>query len=412
MKFTIIVLTWMLCSGSIFSQTLDLRNINLKELNSETKTDFKEQFIDARIVILGEQTHGIGTEYEAFAHLVKFLHEELNFNVLIQEYCFFSMHQIDKKVEQEQSSQEYRKAMYWPQGKTNEYNKLFGYLDLQKETQAPIRVEGFDSRIANQTKLKSWIEKLVTETPSYYSDSKKRSQFLAVLHQVIDLEYRDSLSTLTEKTEVLQYLDYLIDYKTSIRGVNREVQQLRSLRAFAKNAWNIEKYSDKDIRRYHHRERQMAENLIWLIDSVYPNEKIIVHMHNGHAAKNIRLFQEYTNDPTGEQNITVGDIVFKKYDEESKIIATTAYSGTHSKWDFKPISVPKPHTESLESKLHNQGLAYAYFNLEQQKEPFYMFFNDFNNWKPSGEIKAPYSMLFDAVLFYDRVNAPTRIEGK
>lgn len=406
-KITVIVLFWVLAFHGE-SQVIDLGSLKAGDFDSATKVQLTEQLKEARIIVLGEQTHGIAEEYQSFGRMVKFLHEELGFNVLVQEYCFFSTHRVNEGLKQRASAQELRKTMYWPQGKAKEYDLLFDYLDAQQKANNAISVEGFDSRISNREGVKNWIKEIVKITPSYYNDSEKPAELLETIERVVDLEYRDTLTSKAEMEDVLNYFNFLIDYSSSVNKNQRNVQQLKSLRAFCKNAWNSEGYASNDIRRFHHRERQMAENLIWLVDSVYANQKVIVHMHNGHAARNISFFQNYTNDTSGLTQITVGDILDKKHGDECMIIGTTTYQGTHCKWDYKPISIPKPHDQSFEANLHKKELKWALVPLsDYSQEPFYLFFNEFNNWKDPPEIKFSYGQLFDAMIYFDQVQMPT-----
>ena len=62
-----------------------IKSLNIfKKKNKDLRT-LKEMIGDARIVMLGEPNHGCGASMEAKARLVRFLHEEMGFNVLAWE---------------------------------------------------------------------------------------------------------------------------------------------------------------------------------------------------------------------------------------------------------------------------------------------------------------------------------------
>ena len=74
------------------SQIIDFGEFENESIQKEGFQKFKEFIGDSRIVIIGEQEHGIGTHYQNFNFLSQFLHEEMDFDIIIQEYCFFEFY--------------------------------------------------------------------------------------------------------------------------------------------------------------------------------------------------------------------------------------------------------------------------------------------------------------------------------
>ena len=128
------------------AQIIDLGSCHADSLSKKGFEKFGQVVGDARLVIIGEQEHGVGTGYESFAHIVKYLHEEKGFNVVLHEFCFYSFGEVQLNSANN-SAQEYRKAMYWPQAKAKEYDLLLNYIDEQKTSDNPIIMEGFDARV-------------------------------------------------------------------------------------------------------------------------------------------------------------------------------------------------------------------------------------------------------------------------
>ena len=135
------------------------------------------------------------------------------------------------------------------------------------------------------------------------------------------------------------------------------------------------------------------------------NEKIIVHLHNGHAAKNIDKLKGYIPDVFIKESLNVGSRLNKKYGTDCFYIGTSYYSGTYCKWDYKAKEIPTPTSDAIETKLHNQGYKYALLPLKDNTL-YTMYHNEFNSWVEGGVITAPFGQLYDALLFINHVKIP------
>lgn len=386
------------------AQIINLGKCDADKLSSDGLQQLKKTIGDARIVVIGEQSHWVGTDYESFAILSKFLHEEMGFNVILQEYCFDHFGQVNKKLQKGGSAQEYRKGMYWPQAKAVEQNALLDYIDEQAKTSSPIYMEGVDPRIFQRKSFYTYSDSLLSADYNIIDNSNK-VQYLKTLHNLLGFEYRDSVTTPQEKNMFYDQTVSLIKKMKEQSYSARTVRLFKNLLVFAKNAWNIYGRAMNHPDRFIERERMMGENIIWLAEKIYTKEKIIVHLHNGHAAKNYHKLKGCIPDSLMKNETNAGSIVYDYFGEASKFIASTYYAGTYCKWDYKSKDIPTPHPKSIEDALHKKGLQFAYKNIKN-KEPFYMYFNDFNSWLPGNYIKAPFGELFDGIIFIDKVKMP------
>jgi erythromycin esterase len=57
---------------------------------------------DSRIVMLGEISHGDGTTFLAKSRLIKLLHQQMNFDVLVFESGFYDMSKVWESIQQGQ----------------------------------------------------------------------------------------------------------------------------------------------------------------------------------------------------------------------------------------------------------------------------------------------------------------------
>jgi len=115
--------------------------------------------------------------------------------------------------------------------------------------------------------------------------------------------------------------------------------------------------------RYADREPLMAENLIWMAKEYYPNRKIMVWCHNGHA---LRAPSELACN-IGLQ-VTLGDGVWKEFGEEMYSIAPVSYEGKYSgDGEFTVVTDQVPEAE-FEELMAATGQTAALVDLRKVKE--------------------------------------------
>ncbi|MFN7689431.1 MAG: hypothetical protein ACK5OP_17015, partial [Sphingobacteriales bacterium] len=69
-------------SNYVKKETAEIRSVQLNDTDWTDLAAFAAAVKDKRVVMLGEQTHGDGTTFALKARLVRFLHEQIGFNVL------------------------------------------------------------------------------------------------------------------------------------------------------------------------------------------------------------------------------------------------------------------------------------------------------------------------------------------
>ena len=93
----------------------------------------KETLAHARIVLLGEQSHGGGTTYEAKVRLIKFLHQEMGFEVMAFESGLYDCAKIKQQIDAgKPMGQAVLNSMFYMYATSNEVQPLFHYMDSLK----------------------------------------------------------------------------------------------------------------------------------------------------------------------------------------------------------------------------------------------------------------------------------------
>ncbi len=172
------------------------------------------------------------------------------------------------------------------------------------------------------------------------------------------------------------------------------LQEFKNLQGNAKSVWSNGSNTRESI---NERDRQMAENLLWLIQQKFKNEKIIVWAANYHIAKNDNQVskQKYYNH---EEKDLMGEILNPVLGDEMVNIGFTSSSGQYTDVTYKntirDISVSDGSIEGLLSKTKYD---YGFINFKDNhlkiEEPFAM--SAFAHF----ELQGKWNHVFDGILY-------------
>src|SRR5262245_21383393 len=114
------ILVWVACPSWVFAQQDEVpakpadreariawlkdNAVTVQSIDPDDSDDFsdleplKQLIGDARVVALGEQSHGDGAVFYAKGRLIKFLHEQMGFDVLAWESGMFDCREVDRAI--------------------------------------------------------------------------------------------------------------------------------------------------------------------------------------------------------------------------------------------------------------------------------------------------------------------------
>lgn len=242
-----------------------------------------EQVKNKKIVLLGELNHGSREIFLSRNDLIKSLHREAGFNTILFETGIGEAFVANQyKAKMTPKIMEYSLIGQW---QTSEFEELMGYIKSENMTMA-----GFDVQRGFGGFFKGLLEKECNSrdiAPDQYTTLEKRFGILKKTLPNVKTNY-DSVGLLADQLiqdygKLLKVLDSKtgetpsMELKFTQMTLENRITYLNYMISFTK---------DKDRKkRWEARDRAMAENVIWLAENIYKDEKIIIVGHNYHLAK-------------------------------------------------------------------------------------------------------------------------------
>lgn len=392
---------------------------NSVPINSLSDEDFgdmrflKTLIEDRRLVQLGENSHGVAEFNKLKVRLIKFLHEEMGFNVIAFESGIFECFDADIKC-QTTSPSESIKALFsvW---ETEEVLDLFDYIKQTKSSNNPLTLAGFDFQMSGSwdnrhTLLSKMIApydpKFARElyvTDSLFALNKKPNDVAAMRTYV--KKNQDELKRIYTRLELL--IDQNIPQLTNRYSSNPLLplfahQVAISMLAYI-NFW-LDEENEMMIR-----DRAMADNVDFLLNKACKNEKIILWAHNLHIRHNNNLIKS----PPGDNIISMGTWLHKKHHADIYTIGLYMFKGQAAGANKEVYTVKWHSDNSLEAILHASGYKYCFVDLKYQK------INSLNNWIDSETTTKTWGLndlqfipreQYDAILLIDEDHPPKYLD--
>lgn len=370
---------------------------------------------DRRIVQIGESHHSVAEYGAVKTRLIKFLHQEMGFDVLAFESSIYECFAVD--LEQLPPADALLASIFsvWA---FDEVLPLFEYLKDSGRTPRPLALAGFDPQISSRTGVAgrpAFFERVIsTLDPAY---AREVAQFDAQFVDRIQREgpayaYQEEERLVAFYTRLATFLD-----------VNRErlIAQLdgdRSSMIAHRVAWSSVKLVQL-LRSYHAnpndtslqghmaiRDSAMADNLTFLANEFYPGRKIIVWAANLHV--------RHANEHTTWGFPTMGGWLARRFPDDLYTIGLYPNRGTVPGTRL-PFTIDPAEPGTLERLLSDAGPSQLFVDLLNQPR------NEGTRWmfepmlSRDASISGPQAMLpvlivprdqYDGLLFIDRVSAP------
>ncbi|WP_439648434.1 erythromycin esterase family protein [Bacillus cabrialesii] len=367
------------------AQPLDASDASNKDLRF-----LKKVLKGKRIVQLGETTHGAGEINATKVRMIKYLHEELGYDVLAFESDFANTNASYLNMDQSTPKSTMKNSIYavWH---TEDVVELFAYMKEQKEKGDPLILTGFDIQgmknsfndAANQwvkavdpekAELLSQSENdfstLVTDSSTFDEFAQKKERLVKNYQELIKFaETNDSAlkAHLPKEPKAYEMFMHSLQLRIDVMEMYMLGEMKEKLKDYPEN---IEDFS------FYMRDRMMAEQFQWVAETLYPNKKIIVWGHNYHLRKqNTKMIQDWTyvNGPN------MGDYLPERLKKQTYTIGIYAYSGasldsSDNKTVMSVTSPPPPGSlEALLKAADNPVVFVDFLHTKNKKGTSWMY---------------------------------------
>jgi len=365
-----------------------------------------------RVVLLGEATRGEGSTLLAKDRLIRFLHEEMGFDVLVLDCGFFQCARgwqaARAAAYAEAAKQDLVDAMAPMRLYTEsaQFQPLLDYVVAERRAERPLVVAGAGPELGAQGKnLFAELRRILPRLGSAAGDVPGFEQAAAIVDGIGSGAFTTGEKPMPSAADRERFAATLAELQRRLRAPQDRLRAppaaggaqetgdgageasdgpaaappgadelalyrraLDNLAVEARMTWEIGVYRpghgiSPDVTTLIN--RQTADNLLWLARQRYPEQKIVVSARTVFLARHLSRLE--TGDRAAkarfERFTTIGDVLEEALGDQAYIVGFTAFEGRAGTPFHAPHALLEPTPGSFEDLMGRTGLTAAFVDL-------------------------------------------------
>ncbi|MGB3464213.1 MAG: erythromycin esterase family protein [Cyclobacteriaceae bacterium] len=373
LKHIFIIYLVLLCSkanAQIDEAFLKENLIQIQSLKENDWSFLNNELANREIVMLGEQGHGDGSTFIAKTEIIKYLHEEMGFAVIVFESGLMDAFRVWKKIEDGNKTLEVFDSGIFPVWtKSEQVQELFKYILEQSKTDNPLVVAGFDmqptGQLMTQQKRTEELNAYLSKIEKYRSEDYPMlnaafSNMRALIMKGLDNQKFEALSAEFQKLRKV-----ILENDKSEEGLimSRGLDNFLSTVIFYAKGNMRDPSSTPNV--FNIRDKEMADNLKFLNEEVYPGKKVVIWGANTHLGYARGLLKEYNDQPiVAREMVPMGHYLKMEYIDNIYSLAFTSSKGSRSSLRSGVSELEKAKEETLEHQISQLDYDYAFLSTK------------------------------------------------
>ncbi|HMK17163.1 MAG TPA: erythromycin esterase family protein [Chitinophagaceae bacterium] len=335
----------------------------------------KSSIANKRIVILSEADYGDGTSYQVMSQMMQFLIDSMGFKVVAFDNSNVDINYFQNKISQTGSINAFD-TYFGPNILNASYAfNIIPFLQTRIK-EKKIELVGLDF----QMRLDSAINGLLKETCDFLEcdDSVIDKNFVSLLGNLQHFGYKGFL--IDSYARILSEKIHLL-----IAALNKiKSQNVKEAQAIMRQWMNVKYFVTWLNRRFNFakepedvkvtasylaaKDSTMAENLVWMLNFLYPKEKIIINVSAYHASRFSYKIEEFNECCKPVDVKTFGELMagtpFKDDIYSIVFVSSGGFRGVEEK-EIKKL--PTPKRNSIEYAFSKTKFDYAFLDFKRNK---------------------------------------------
>ncbi|WP_439644122.1 erythromycin esterase family protein [Gemmatimonas sp.] len=375
---------------------------------------------NARLVLLGEPSHGDGTVVRLRTRIIAYLHQMHGFDVVASESGLFDADLAWQRVRSgERSTSTIASGVHGAWSATAEFQPLAEYIKRSAESPRPLELAGYDSQLSGRLSKQHLIPELRRQLANSSIDTLSIpgwSNFIARLESLTIPPVSWTPVQIPQFNVSLNALTAQFDRGGVTEREQFWLQILRSIDAYAQQSQTATPRGDYTAASSV-RDKQMAENLLWLINTRFRGRRVVAWGASLHTAREFATIEPGDPNSGFDRFISMGGHLSRSLGPGLYSIGFVASDGKAGGLQRSAQVLPPITPGSLEDIFRESGFELAFLDLSGAHVN--------GTWVQTrvvagpfgyGPMRAIWPSVFDGMIYIRTmqpvhpVNAPTQVD--